>query len=90
MKTADNLSQRLSSTCAVDSFFNDVPYFWEIYSQGSKGSNHSICSRISSWFSNGSISEREYNATEAKLYVLQVEVKSKWKLTLKKKEKKKQ
>ena len=74
VNTADNLSQSGSSTSAIDEFFDDVPYFRE---NDSKGANHSVYSRISSRSSNAGSSERQYNATEAKLYALQVEAESK-------------
>ena len=82
MNTVDNLSQSGSSTSAIDEFFDDVPYFRENDSKGSKGLSHSVCSRISSRSSNASSSERQYNATEAKLNALQVEAKSKRELEL--------
>ena len=82
MNTFDNVSQSGSSTSAIDEFFDDVPYFWENGSKGSNGSNHSVCSRIWSRSSNNSSSERQYNVSEAKLYALQVEAKSKRKLEL--------
>ena len=81
VNTADDLSRSGSSTSAIDEFFDDVPYFQE---SDSKGANHSVYSRISSRFSNAGSSERQYNATEAKLYALQVEAESKRKLELQK------
>ena len=44
-------------------------------SKGSKGSKHSVCSNISSRSSNASSSERQYNATEAKLYEMHYKLK---------------
>ena len=82
VNTVDNLSQSGSSTSAIDEFFDDVPYFRENDSKGSKGSSHSVCSRISSRSSNASSSECQYNTTEAKLNALQVEAKSKRELEL--------
>ena len=77
VNTVDNLS-----LSAIDEFFDDVPYFRENDSKGSKSSSHSVCSRISSRSSNASSSERQHNATEAKLNALQVEAKSKRELEL--------
>ena len=82
VNTADNLSLSGSRTSVIDKVFDDVPYFQENDSKGSKDSNHSACSRISSRSSNTSSSERQYNATEAKLNALQVEATSKRKLEL--------
>ena len=78
VNTADNLSQSRSSTSAID---DDDPYFQENDSKGSNGSNHSVCSRISGRSSNA-CGEGQNNATESKLYALQVEVESKRKLEL--------
>ena len=79
---ADNLSQRRSSTSAIDEFVEDDSYFRENDSKGSKDSNHSVSSRISSRSSSAGSSERQYDTTEAKLFALQVEANSKQKLEL--------
>ena len=79
---ADNLSQSRSSTSAIDEFVEGDSYFRENASKGSKDSNHSVSSRISSRSSSAGTSERQYKTTEANLYALQVEANSKQKLEL--------
>ena len=54
VNTADNLSQSGPSASAIDEFCDDIPYFRQNDSKGSKGSNYSICSKISSRSSNAS------------------------------------
>ena len=46
VNTADNLSQSGPSASAIDEFCDDIPYFRQNDSKGSKGSNYSICSNF--------------------------------------------
>ena len=60
VKTVDNIPLTGSSISSIDGFFDDVPYFRENDSNSSRGSNHSVYSRISSRSKNASSSEGQY------------------------------